>query len=77
VSGGATSVAWSHTNVYAAGKRLATYDLTNKGLHFYLDDPLGTRRAQTNGDGKWEQYCASLPFGDALSGLPQELRREW
>jgi RHS repeat-associated protein len=67
VSGGATTVAWQHTNVYAAGKLLATYDGTGKGLHFYLDDPLGTRRSQTDGDGKWEQYCASLPFGDGLT----------
>ncbi len=67
VSGGATTVAWSHTNVYAAGKLLATYDLTGKGLHFYLDDPLGTRRAQTEYAGVLEQTCQSLPFGDALN----------
>ena len=72
--GGATNVAWSHTNVYAAGKLLATYDLTNKRLHFYLDDPrppadcnvLMQHRAETN------CYC-----GSALSGLPPKLRREW
>jgi RHS repeat-associated protein len=45
------SMAWQHTNVYAAGKLLATYDgvpvdrssstgQDNDGLHFYFDDPL-------------------------------------
>jgi RHS repeat-associated protein len=59
------SMAWQHTNVYAAGKLLATYD--NNGLHFYLNDPLGTRRAQTDYAGVLEQTCSSLPFGDALN----------
>jgi RHS repeat-associated protein len=58
---------WQHTNVYAAGKLLATYDLTGNGLHFYLNDPLGTRRAQTDYAGVLEQTCSSLPFGDQLS----------
>ena len=55
---------WQHTNVYAAGTLLATYD-TN-GLHFYLNDPLGTRRAQTGYAGVLEQTCSNLPFGDSL-----------
>jgi hypothetical protein len=59
------SMAWQHTNVYAAGALIATYD--NDGLHFYLNDPLGTRRAQTNFEGVLEQTCSSLPFGDALT----------
>lgn len=59
------TMAWQHTNVYAAGKLLATYD--NNGLHFYLNDPLGTRRAQTDYAGVLEQTCSSLPFGDGLS----------
>jgi RHS repeat-associated protein len=59
------SMAWQHTNVYAAGSLLATYD--NDGLHFYLNDPLGTRRAQTDYAGVLEQTCSSLPFGDGLS----------
>ena len=59
------SLAWQHTNVYAAGKLLATYD--QDGLHFYLDDPLGTRRAQTDYAGLQEQTCRSLPFGDGLA----------
>jgi RHS repeat-associated protein len=60
-----TGLTWQHTNVWAAGKLLGTYD--NDGLHFYLDDPLGTRRAQTDYAGVLEQTCSSLPFGDALS----------
>jgi RHS repeat-associated protein len=59
------SMAWQHTNVYAAGRLLATYD--NDGLHFHLADPLGTRRAQTDYAGVLEQTCSSLPFGDGLS----------
>jgi RHS repeat-associated protein len=59
------SMAWQYTNVYAAGSLIATYD--NDGLHFYFNDPLGTRRAQTNYAGVLEQTCSSLPFGDGLS----------
>jgi RHS repeat-associated protein len=59
------AITWQHTNAYAAGKLIATYDLD--GLHFYVSDPLGTRRAQTNYAGVVEQTCSSLPFGDAES----------
>jgi RHS repeat-associated protein len=59
------SMAWQHTNVYAFGEVMATYD--NDGLHFYLNDALGTRRAQTDYAGVPEQTCMSLPFGDALN----------
>jgi YD repeat-containing protein len=59
------TMAWQHTNVYAAGTLLATYD--SNGLHFYLNDPLGTRRAQTDYAGVLEQTCSSLPFGDGLN----------
>jgi RHS repeat-associated protein len=62
---GNNTMAWQHTNVYAAGTLLATYD--SNGLHFYLNDPLGTRRAQTDYAGVLEQTCSSLPFGDGLS----------
>ncbi|MGA7830606.1 MAG: RHS repeat-associated core domain-containing protein [Terracidiphilus sp.] len=65
-NGATTSgLTWQHTNVYAAGTLIATYD--NDGLHFYLNDPLGTRRAQTDYTGVLEQTCASLPFGDGLN----------
>ena len=63
-------MAWQHTNVWAAGKLIATYDgggAGTYGLHFYLNDPLGTRRAQTDYAGVLEQTCSSLPYGDALS----------
>ncbi len=59
------TVAWQHTNVMADGRLIATYDLT--GLHFYLNDALGTRRAQTDSAGVLEQNCLSLPFGDQLN----------
>jgi RHS repeat-associated protein len=62
------SMAWQHTNVYAGGKLLGTYDVT--GLHFYFDDPLGTRRAQTDYAGVIERTCASLPFGDGETCTP-------
>ena len=72
----AGTMAWEHTNVWAAGKLIATYDtsgtstdgsFTNVGLHFYLNDPLGTRRAQTDYAGVLEQVCQELPFGDGLA----------
>jgi RHS repeat-associated protein len=56
---------WQHSNVMANGILIATYD--PNGLHFYLNDPLGTRRVQTNSSGIVEQTCQSLPFGDQLS----------
>jgi RHS repeat-associated protein len=74
-------MAWQHTNVWAGGKLLATYDgatttevvngvatvVSNLGLHFHFDDPLGTRRVQTDYQGVVEKNCASLPFGDGES----------
>jgi RHS repeat-associated protein len=55
---------WQHSNVFVGGKLLGTYD--KDGLHFYFDDPLGTRRAQTDAAGVLEQTCSSLPYGDVL-----------
>jgi RHS repeat-associated protein len=52
------------TNVYGAGKLLATYD--SGGLHFHLADPLGSRRVQTTAQGEPEEACQNLPFGDGL-----------
>ena len=57
---GSTST-WKHSNVYA-GKLLGTYD--GKGMHFYLDDWLGTRRVQTSALGQLELTCQSLPYGN-------------
>ena len=59
------TMAWQHTNVYAAGKLFATYD--SDGLHFYFNDVVGTRRVQTDYAGVLEQSCSGLPFGDSLS----------
>ncbi len=63
---------WQRTNVYVAGKLLATYD-TN-GLHFHLTDPLGTRRMQLSGNlntiGVPDTDIQSLPYGDALYAYP-------
>ena len=56
---------WNYTNVYADGKLFATYD--GQGLHFQLDDWLGTRRVTTNYAGVVEQTCASLPYGDGMT----------
>jgi len=67
VSGGTSS--WKHTNVYAAGTLLATYD--QEGLHYNLSDALGTKRVQvlvgTNATVALDESCSSLPFGDGLS----------
>jgi RHS repeat-associated protein len=57
-----STMVFQHTNVWAGGKLLATYD--DDGIHFYFNDPLGTRRAQTDYAGVLEQTCSSLPFGD-------------
>lgn len=63
--GNAGTMVWQHTNVWAGDKLLGTYD--QDGLHFYLNDPLGTRRVQTNSAGVVEQTCMGLPFGNGLS----------
>jgi RHS repeat-associated protein len=68
---------WAHTNVWAGGELLGTYSpVTDDGgqpdgaLSFYLNDWLGTRRAQTDYAGNLEQNCASLPFGDGETCNP-------
>jgi RHS repeat-associated protein len=68
VSKSATTITWAHTNVWAGGRLLATYDAT--GPHFYLDDPLGTRRVQATAAGIEEQRCQSLPYGDGETCAP-------
>jgi RHS repeat-associated protein len=65
-NGAATGVA--HTNAWAGSMLLATYDIN--GLHFYIDDPLGTRRVQTDYAGVQERTCQSLPFGDGETCSP-------
>ena len=63
---------WRHINVYAGGKLIGTYDgdVNAPTLHFHIDDPLGTRRAQTNASGVLEATYQSLPFGDGLNSIP-------
>lgn len=71
---------WQRTNVYVAGKLLATYDTT--GLHFHVTDPLGTRRLQVGGNlggaylvpsiGQPETLFQSLPYGDGLATLTDQ-----
>jgi len=61
-------MAWQHTNIWAGGKLLGTYDVD--GTHFYFDDPLGTRRAQTDYGGVLEKTCQSLPYGNSESCPP-------
>jgi RHS repeat-associated protein len=56
---------WKHTNVWAGGKLLATYDAS--GLHFPLTDPLGSKRIQANAAGVVDEICSSLPYGNFLS----------
>ena len=69
VSSGAST--WKHTNAFASGKLLGTYD--GLGLHFYFDDWLGTRRVQTNALGQLEETCRSLPYGNGLACTPTNL----
>jgi len=71
---------WQRTNVFGAGKQLATYDMVNNpngtnpaqvpALHFQITDPLGTRRLQTSAVGQRETGIQSLPFGDGLATYP-------
>jgi RHS repeat-associated protein len=74
---GSGTMAWAHTNVWAGGQLIATYSAVTDSsgqpdgaLHFYLNDWLGTRRAQTDYAGVLEQTCSSLPFGDQESCTP-------
>jgi RHS repeat-associated protein len=66
------NVAWAHTNVWAGGQLIATYD--PNGLHFYLNDWNGSRRVQTDYEGVVEQTCTNLPYGDgeSCSAVPTE-----
>jgi RHS repeat-associated protein len=72
VSGGVST--WQRTNLYAGGKLLGTAD--ELGLHFHLEDPLGTRRMQLSGNlanpGQPETDIQSLPYGDQLNPYPDQ-----
>jgi RHS repeat-associated protein len=56
---------WKHTNVFASGNLLATYDAL--GTHFAPNDWLGTKRIQASASGAVEEACLSLAFGDSLT----------
>jgi RHS repeat-associated protein len=67
---------WLHTNVFGAGKLLATYSYTDythttTDTYFALSDWLGTKRAVVSAGGCGTGYV-SLPYGDSLtpSNLP-------
>jgi RHS repeat-associated protein len=59
----------AHNNVWAGSSLIATLDVDGL-LHFYLNDPLGSRRVQTDYAGVLEQSCSSLPYGDQESCAP-------
>lgn len=61
VDGGGTP---QHTNVFAAGSLIATYD--PDGLHFHLNDWLGTRRVDTDYLGNAQSTYHSLPYGEMV-----------
>jgi RHS repeat-associated protein len=63
-SAGGSGLVVQHTNIFAAGALIGTYD--PDGLHFYITDWLGSRRAQTDYEGVLEATCTNLPYGDAL-----------
>lgn len=64
------SGAWVHSNAWAGGKLLATYEGAAgphpNTWHFRLTDWLGTNRMQTTSTGNNEEVCYSYPFGDGL-----------
>ncbi len=64
VSGSTSS--WKHTNAWAGGKILATYDSATTNTVFYLSDWLGTKRMEIGANGCASTYT-SLPFGDGLT----------
>jgi RHS repeat-associated protein len=55
---------WQHSNVFAGGGLIATYDTQGPGLHYHISDQLGNRRVQVSSLGVVELNCANLPFGD-------------
>jgi RHS repeat-associated protein len=63
-SPGSYSSTWAHTNVFAGGKLLATYNGTD--TYFALEDWLGTKRAESSAGGCFSTFTG-LPFGDGLT----------
>lgn len=67
-SDGKGGMTWAHSNVWAAGQLIASFDKDDTaGPHYMLNDWLGSRRVQANSAGVYEQSCQSLPFGDGLN----------
>ena len=67
-SDGKGGMTWAHTNVWADGQLMATFDKDDTaGPHYMLNDWLGSRRVQTDSAGVYEQSCQSLPYGDGLN----------
>ena len=60
VSGGTST--WAHTNVFAGGKLLATYN--GADTYFNLTDWLGSKRVEIDATGGCAATFASLPFGN-------------
>jgi len=60
---------WQHTNVYASGQLIATYDQegSQQLLHFDGSDLLGTRRVQASASGTVELSFSNLPYGDGFT----------
>jgi len=56
---------WVHTNVFANGKLLATYEPSE--TYFAMNDWLGTKRAVVSADGTQFSTDMSLPYGNELA----------
>ena len=57
---------WAHTNVFAGGALIATYDYAANNTLFALTDWLGTKRVEVGANPCATAYT-SLPFGDSLT----------
>jgi RHS repeat-associated protein len=60
-----TTSTWTHSNVFAAGKLLATYNAL--GTYFDFTDWLGTKRVEINAALSCETGFRSLPYGNGLT----------
>jgi RHS repeat-associated protein len=60
---------WKHTNAWEGGHLSVTYDPL--GEHYYIADPLGTKRVQATAAGLAELYCLTLPWSNSLTNLMQ------
>jgi len=56
---------WSHTNVFAENRLLATYKSDGYGPHYVLSDWLGSKRVQLANNGYVESTWANLPYGNS------------